>query len=232
MTTINTPEEFLQALRDNPSWREAVRAELVSEDLQQLPARFQAFVERVDRFIEKQEQFNERITQFLEKQEEFNNQQRIFNDRMLARFDRFEGDISIVKAGHAHIFVRRAAEVIAMDMGLEYVKTLTQADLLRIYLNANGNLTQGERRSFRNADLVIETKRGNETLYIAAEISYTADYRDSDRAIRNARLLKEYTGDDAIPMVASVRNDYHVESLVESGALNWYEVYSEELRVE
>ena len=232
MTTINTPEEFLQALRDNPSWREAVRAELLNEELQQLPARFQAFEERMDRFIEKQEQFNERITQFLEKQEEFNNQQRIFNDRMVARFDRFEGDMSIVKAGHARIFVREAAEVIAMDWGLEYIKTLTQADLLRIYLNANGNLSPGERRSFRNADLVIETKRGHETVYIAAEISYTADYRDSDRAIRNARLLKEYTGNDAIPMVASVRNDYHVESLVETGALNWYQVYSGELRVE
>ena len=45
MTTINTLDDFLQALDDNPSWRDAVRARILGEELRQLPVRFNAFVE-------------------------------------------------------------------------------------------------------------------------------------------------------------------------------------------
>ena len=195
MTTINSQEDFLQALRDNPAWREAVRAQILGEELLQLPVRFQAFEKRMNEFVTKQEAFNER--------------QEIFNQNALTRFDRMETDISVVKAGHARSVGREAAEVIAMELGLEYVRTLTQAELLRIYRDADGNLSQGEQRSFQNADMVIEASDDDGTVYISAEISYTADHRDSDRALRNAKLLNDYTGNRAIATIASVRNDQH-----------------------
>ncbi len=218
MTTINSQEDFLQALRDNPAWREAVRAQILGEELLQLPVRFQAFEKRMNEFVTKQEAFNER--------------QEIFNRNALNRFDRMETDISVVKAGHARSFGREAAEVIAMELGLEYVRTLTQAELLRIYRDADGNLSQGERRSFQNADMVIEASGGDGTVYISAEISYTADHRDSDRALRNAKLLNDYTGNRAIATIASVRNDQHVASLVESQELHWYQMDSKIVQVE
>ena len=55
MTTINSQEEFLQALRDNPAWREAVRAELLGEEIPQLPTRFQALLERMDGLVSEQQ---------------------------------------------------------------------------------------------------------------------------------------------------------------------------------
>ena len=45
MTTINTLDDFLKALDDNPTWRDAVRARILGEDVLQLPAKFDAFVE-------------------------------------------------------------------------------------------------------------------------------------------------------------------------------------------
>ena len=33
MTTINTLDDFLQALDDNPTWRDAVRARILDEEL-------------------------------------------------------------------------------------------------------------------------------------------------------------------------------------------------------
>ena len=45
MTTISNQDDFLQALRDNPQWRDAVRKEILSEELTQLPVKFDAFVE-------------------------------------------------------------------------------------------------------------------------------------------------------------------------------------------
>ena len=239
MTTINSQEDFLQALRDNPAWREAVRAQILGEELLQLPVRFQAFEKRMNEFVTKQEAFNERqeafnegMGKFVTKQEAFNERQEIFNRNALNRFDRMETDISVVKAGHARSFGREAAEVIAMELGLEYVRTLTQAELLRIYRDADGNLSQGERRSFQNADMVIEASGGDGTVYISAEISYTADHRDSDRALRNAKLLNDYTGNRAIATIASVRNDQHVASLVESQELHWYQMDSKIVQVE
>ena len=45
MTTINNQDDFLQALRNNPQWRDAVRAQILGEELMQLPLKFDAFVE-------------------------------------------------------------------------------------------------------------------------------------------------------------------------------------------
>ena len=54
MTTINSQEDFLRALRENPEWKEAVRALILGEELMQLPTRFNAFVDE-------QRQVNKRV---------------------------------------------------------------------------------------------------------------------------------------------------------------------------
>jgi hypothetical protein len=89
---------------------------------------------------------------------------------------------------------------------------------------ARSDLSLSEVRSFRRADMVVEAKDESGTVYIAMEASYTADLRDTDRALRNARLLTEITGHRAIPVVASVRNVDEVAVLVESGDVYWYEL--------
>lgn len=73
MTTINSQEDFLRALSENPDWRAAGRAQILGDELLQLPARFDAFVEQVSGFqvsgfIEEQKQFNARITASIEEQ--------------------------------------------------------------------------------------------------------------------------------------------------------------------
>ena len=81
----------------------------------------------------------------------------------------------------------------ADDMGLEYVRTLSQSDLAQLARNALDLESLRDRRdqlrSFRNADLIIETRDGAATKYVAIEISFTADHRETDRAERNAELL-------------------------------------------
>ena len=48
MTTINTLDDFLQALDANPSWREAVRSQILGEEILQLPVRFSTFASEAD----------------------------------------------------------------------------------------------------------------------------------------------------------------------------------------
>ena len=191
MTTINTLDDFLQALDTNPSWREAVRARILGEELLQLPVRFEAFAQ----------------------------EQKTWNTNVEARLNRIEGDMSGLKGDYARTRAIQDARGIAEDQDLEYVRTLTNDDLNGM---ARGNLDRDVLRSFRNADLVIEATYGTATRFIAMEISYTADQRDCSRAIRNAELITRFTGEPALAVIASVRNDQAAAAAVESGAVHWH----------
>ncbi len=103
-------------------------------------------------------------------------------------------------------------------MGLEFVRTLSATDLSDM---AESSLPRDPHRSFRNTDLVIEATDGADTRYIAMEVSFTADRRDCDRALRNAGLITRFTGKPAQAAIASVRNDREAAEAVESGAVYW-----------
>ena len=221
MTTINTLDDFLQALDDNPTWRDAVRARILGEDVLQLPAKF-------DAFVEEQRAFNEEIRGFVKEQRAINGEQRAFNEEQrawnrnsTARFDRMERDMSTFKDFYVNRQPFTDAPGIASDFGLEFVRLLTSEDLRQM---AGNSLPVNVSRSFRNADMVIEGAGETGASYIVIEVSYTADTRDTDRAIRNADLITRFTGRPAQPVIASIRNTYEVEELIESGAVHWYEV--------
>ena len=233
MVTINTPEELLRALRENPEWKEAVRREILTEELMNLPARFEQFVARTEQFVARTEQFVARTEQFIDEQRQFNEAQRQFNTtvegfmaRTDQRFARMEGDISEMKDTHAIGKTVRDAEGIAHDMGYKFIRTLSISDLLgMVTSNDTADLETRELRSFRLADLVIEATDGDgATHYIAMEVSYTADRRDISRTIRNAGFLTRFTGHPAHPAVASIRNDREIQNLIDSGQVYWYEL--------
>ena len=93
MTTINSQEDFLRALEENPQWKAAVRALILGEELLQLPALFNAFVIQMTAFVDQmtafvaeqrqinaeQKQFNERMETFVEEQRQVNAEQRQVN---------------------------------------------------------------------------------------------------------------------------------------------------------
>ena len=191
MTTINSQDDFLEALRNTPQWRDAVRSQILGEELLQLPVKFDAFVE----------------------------EHRATHTNIDTRLDRIESDTSTLKGDFARTRAVQDAEGIAFDMGLEFVQTLSATDLSQMAGNA---LSRDVGRSFRNADLVIAATDGNDTRYLAMEVSFTADRRDCDRAIRNAGLITRFTGKPAQAAIASVRNDRDAAEAAESGAVCWH----------
>ena len=224
MAIINTAADFLRALSDHPEWKASVRAQILGEELLQLPVQFQAFVQR-------QQQFNDRMQEFVEQQQGFNDRQQGFNDRFEARMDRIEGDISVVKGGHARSRGVEAVPDIADDLGLEYVRTVPRAELVAVARQLAGtDITISDRRSFRDADLIIEVADGATTVYVAVEISYTADRRDSDRAERNARYLAQHMNLPAHAAVASVRNDRELQDLIDAGNIHWHQLAERDLQ--
>ena len=93
-----------------------------------------------------------------------------------------EGDSGTLKGYWARNTAVSDAAGIAQDMGLEFVRTLTASDLMEMSRN---QLDRETGRSFRRADLVIEAIKDGAPQYVALEVSYTADQRDSGRALRN-----------------------------------------------
>ena len=185
----------------------------------------QAFNARIDRFVREQEAANARYDAFIERQEVFNDEQRSFNRQILADVRRLDGNMGELKGMYFMQWAVREAPNIAMDLGLTYRRTLEDDEVRQMALNAaGGRALTPELKSFRGADLVIEATDGSETWYISVEASFTVDRRDTDRAIRNAALLTEFTGYPAKPAVAGVRKDREIEGQIESGEVFWYEI--------
>ena len=254
MVTISTPEDLLRALRENPEWKEAVRREILTEQLLNLPARFDQFAASTEGFIEEQRQFNaetggrvdrlesdvgqlkedvtqlkedvsqlkEDVTQLKEDVGELKEDVgQLKNDVRTIRDDL--GDLKGFRARDETI---RQADGIAIVMGFQMVRTLSYGDLVSMTTTADiSGIAEGDILSFRRADLVIEATDANgETRYIAMEISYTADARDTRRAIRNARLLSRFTGRPAHAAIASIQNVNEIQDTIDSGQVYWHKL--------
>ena len=223
MTTINNQDDFLEALRNNPAWREAVRAQILGDELLQLPVRFDSFVQEFNAFAREQGSPLENVENLaqehgkrLENVETLVQKQNTRTTNLEERVGRIESDTGAIKGDFARTRTVQDARNIAYDMGLEFVRTLSSDELRDM---AGNTLPRDVGRSFRNADLVVEATAGTDTRYIAMEVSFTADLRDCDRAVRNAGLITRFTGKPAQAAGASVRNN---REAVESGDVYWH----------
>ena len=111
----------------------------------------------------------------------------------------------------------REAAIIADRMGLITVQTLEPQDVIDMWnIGKAKGLTEGiskyDEDSFKIADLIIEAKTDDGTpRFIAVEISYTADERDTTRAIRNAEYITKFTETPCYAAVAGVSKDNRID---------------------
>ena len=143
-------------------------------------------------------------------------------------------DVAPLKAAHARNAAIEDALEIAESVGLRYTKSLTRKDLWDVtYSVDTSNVPPNELESFRRADLIMEaTDETGKPCYIAVEISFTVNGRDTDRAIRNAGFLTKWTGRPSRAVVAGFRRDNRIQSCIESGDVSWHQLDAEDLEVE
>ena len=295
MDTINTIDDLLQVLDENPKWVEALRARLLSRQLIELPEKFAQFVEttdkrfemleqrfenfeqRLDRFIETTDKRFERLEQRLDRFIEATDKRFEMLDKRFEmleqRLDRFieatdkrfenletrvqsiqndvsilkdaqvqnatriqsiQNDLGMLKGAHARNAAIGEALHIAQDMGFNWTKNLSQKNLWDLTkISDTSGIPTNELRSFHWADLIMEaTGREGETCYIAVEISFTVNGRDTTRAVRNAGFLTKFTGKPAYAAVVGLRRDDRVQDSIESGQVFWYQLPMEVLQAE
>ncbi len=169
-------------------------------------------------------------------------------DRVDARFDRVDArsdghdvmfkkitdDLGQLKGAHARNVALADAAIIARDLNLRRTKNLTQDELLDLIDSADtANISVDDLRSFRVADLIMEaTAEDGELCYVAVEISYTANGRDTNRALRNAEFMTRFTGKRAFAVVSGLYRDDRIQDIFESRELFWHQLTPEQLEAE
>ena len=219
-----TQEEFLRLLDENAEFRQQVRQRILSQELIELPERFAVFASRVDEFITEQRTINAELRAF-------NAEQRETNARVEKHLQGIADDIGMLKGNVAVRATRDNAErIVEQVLNLHPLSILSRSDLIAMLRPKASEIERTWRNSFYQADLVMQCEADDGTVhYMAAEASYTADRRDTDRALSNADLLTRCTNAPAHAVVASVRNDHEVQALVDAGKVHWFQLTNRDL---
>ena len=213
MVTINSIEDLARILREQPAWADTLRALLLSEDLLDLPARF-------DRFVQSQEETNRRLSEMLSELKEANEdtRQRLSRlegrvGRMEGRVGRMEGRFGNLEGGHYERTIRAKAlarSQFNLGMGTVYY-ALSQDGILDVRLTrAIGNalnrdtVTKSDTGDLYETDLIISDQENRHAVF---EVSLTADDHDILRAKRRAETLETITGGAVTPVVITARID-------------------------
>ena len=241
---MNTVDDLIRLLDEAPQSADDLRSRILSRDLLDLPAQFakeveannQRFAAVEARLTGHREALPDSNLEDLEAAELLKpllDSLSLSLDNMARRLHRYERDIGLFRSRHAREVVRERSGLLATELGYRKKKTLTTDDLCDLVDNADTrDIETTVLRSFRRADLVVEAVQGDEPCYLAVEISFTVDDRDTQRAIRNARLLNRFTGMRAHAVVAGVRKDRLIDSQLDARRVSWFELEAGDLETE
>ena len=209
----------------------AANTQQISDLDQKVEAYQKANTRRFDALEQKVEEHQQANAERFDAQDRRMDEHQQSNDR---HFWRIEDTLKYLKASHARNSALRSAATLARRMGLRRIRNLTEDDLLDMTYDADtSDLSDNVLDSFHLADLVMETTDADgETHYIAVEISFTADERDTGRAIRNAALLTRFTGKAARAAVAGIYQDNRIQPQIDSCEVFWHRLRRDELEVE
>ena len=288
MTTVNTMEDLMRLLDENPVWQEAVRVRILTPQLLELPEKFaqhreeflqlsEEFVQHRAEFVQLSEEFVQHRAEFVQLSNEFTQHRAEFvqlsNEftqhrgdfvrhrseflKLSDAFAKHQGDflklstafvehraefidhrremredLSQIKAAHALYMTSRMGAHFAQELGLQYRRRVEPEELTAITHNRT-ELTRAQRKSFNLSDLIFMAadEEGAER-YVVVEVSYTANGRDSKRALEHAAILTRYTAVPAVAAVAGVRYTYELQPLFDSGQLHWLELETRDLESE
>ena len=270
---IDTIEDLVRVLDENPEWLEILRARLLTRELLELPRKFAEFAEETNRrfdegdarfdrldarFARQDERFARQDERFDRQDERFDQQDARLDEQSLridrlaaetnrrfdeqdARFDqqdraiqRLQDDVGILKAAHARNAALRDYGWLTRNMGLRPVRIMPieEVDEFAITLRGMG-VSRNEMESFRKSDMIIEASdEDGGTRYIAVEVSFTVDERDTGRAMRNALFLTRITDAPARAAVVGSSIDDRVRPLIESGEVYWHMFSEKDLQVD
>ncbi|MCY3543810.1 MAG: hypothetical protein OXH22_07200 [Chloroflexi bacterium] len=189
MTTINTTDDIIRLLRENPEFRDAVRRELLTEELIALPQRFSEYAKKTDERMDS-----------LEKGQKYliNQVNDLRGDALEAKMPtRLCDMIDVVfNVRRTQVFWMARISMPPASRGDRFVLEIESA-------TDKGIITEDEEARILRTDMIIRAvqKADGSHLWIAAEASGVIDKSDIDRARQSADALTKVFGEDTAPIV-------------------------------
>ena len=191
-----------------------------------LPRRVDRLTERIEQVEGQLAQVTEQVAQLTERVDRLTEQLAQLTERMDRRFNQIDNDFTWVKGRAAMDAAREQSHAMAAALGLRRQLHLHGNEIIDLTRHQDTtDISVGDLASFSRADLIMEaTDAAGETHYIAVEVSFTADARDTRRAIRNANYLTRFTGRPAHAVVAAFRRDREIQPDIDSGRALWHQL--------
>ena len=206
--TVNDFRDLLEILRTMPEWKEALRRELLGEELLALPGLVRELirtVEAMDKRLYRVEQVTEQMNGRLYRVEQDVEVLKTDVAGLKTDVAGLKTDVAALK-GDALERKYRERPFVYFRRILRKPKVLTDSELdnLLSQAQAEGALSEAEVEEISRLDAVVRGRRipDGSTIYLAVEISAKIDNRDVARAIQRARLLEKIPSVIAIPVVA------------------------------
>jgi phage shock protein A len=227
--TVNDFRDLLEIIRTMPEWKEALRRELLGEEILSLPALIRDLLKVI-------EEMNKRLYRVEQDVEVLKADVEVLK----ADVEVLKADVGVLKADvgvlKADVGVLKAdVGVLKADVGvlktdvatlkgdslerkyrerpfvyfrriLRKPKLLSDSELddLLSQAQADGVLNDAEVEEISRLDAVVRGRRisDDRAAYLAVEVSVTIDARDVARAVQRAKLLEKIPGVVALPVVA------------------------------
>ena len=251
MVTINTSEDIIEALQEDPRLLRQVRRAIMTDEVLALPDQFADMRETQNAMLQTQNRILSELADTRETQGRIlteladtrktqnsmlETQNKILADQEETRkdiralhgmFRRQHDDFSNFRGAYAENAARKNDRMIARRIArarghrVRLTERISYEELSALLLVAENLDTPGIYESswdtFPNADValrVTERNRAETQFYIVVEASYTAEMYDLKRATDHAKLLRRTTGIEAYAIVAGVRLNEDIQSVV------------------
>ena len=244
MVTIDTSEDIIRALREDPHLLRQVRRAIMTDEVLALPDQFADMRETQNSMLETQSRILSELADVRETQRsmlETQNRMLETQNRMLAdqeemrkdiralhgMFRRQHNDFSGFRGAYAENAARKNDRMIARRIArarghrVRLTERLSYEELSSLLIVAEdfdtSRIDEFSWDTFPNADValrVTERNRAETQFYVVVEASYTGEMYDLKRATDYAKLLRITTGVETYAIVAGVRLDERLQNAV------------------
>ncbi len=209
---IRTFDDIIRILEQEPEWREKLRKLVLTDELMNLPRKFDNFVKndfrplakRVDKIDSDVEQLKKDVEQLKK------DVKQLKIDVAQLKGDNFERKVREKAPAYFGRILRR----------IRLIDHQTLADLLEDAVD-EGIITEDEKMELIWADGVLKAKSkdNKEDVWVVFEVSYVVDKKDVDRALNRALILNKVVEKIVIPIVIGKEYTIPVEEIEEKGVI-------------
>ena len=201
MAVINTTSDLLKALRENPEWKDAVRAEILGERLQTLPELVSENTRQIASIGDKLDRASNLIAALTERLERVENRLEWVENRLERvenRLEWVENRLGKMDGRHLESDVLANPRSYIRRKDLSAVRSLSYDERYEL----SPQLEENEEEELDLLDAILEgvTPTG-EHVYIAVEASVTIEVYDLERAKRREYFVAKATNTPVLPLV-------------------------------